>query len=100
MPKDDDVVAERTDRPTVGRPGVVGEVSTDYLRQPAPAFRGSAGICPDIADLLLGYTLERILIDRWNILEHLCEGDLEKLLAPTSRGGNFVKVAKSNRERA
>lgn len=38
MPKDDDVVAERADCPTVGRHGVVGEVSGDDLRQPAPGF--------------------------------------------------------------
>ena len=39
MPKDDDVVAERADCPTVGRHGVIGEVSSDDLRQPAPGFR-------------------------------------------------------------
>lgn len=32
------MVAERADCPTVGRHGVVGEVSGDDLRQPAPGF--------------------------------------------------------------
>ena len=74
MPKDDDVVAERADCPTVGRHGVVGEVSGNDLRQPIPGF-GDRPVQP----------LSQFLLDRSQPRGHAVSSGLSRYekVAPT-----------------